>query len=693
MIHFIVLYLLSCAVAFGQGYVWNPFTKRLDKVGTGGGGAAGYATIQDEGVDLTPRPTINFTGAGVTAADDAVNLRTNVSIGGGGGGAGLNSFTGSLPIVTGGTLTDPTVKFGYNFTSTITAATYTVVAGDCGTIKRFFNATGVAVSLPLLAYPCVILFFNDNVGPAVITASSGDINGDTTLVLQSQEGASLSLHQGVAFWRGITVTGRVQSGTASPAAARCNESTEAGQLYVRTDAAAADSSLYVCANNGVGTYAWEGPIGGAGGGGGASQFSDLTDFKATATSGSTLTIAPGLAAVGNYAYPTSIGGAITFSGGTGSAVVFLDETGTLITQAATGITQSALTGQMTFQNASTPTIPETAVPICHLAVSAGTYTITTCGEATRVRNSANKAGNGLIKTVSNGVSVFAVDPAVVCLTTGNCTSGVSSGAGAPSGASCTSLTVGTGYTDTNVGGDDWKCRKVASATYLWIPTASPSAATSIRYRDDLVAGLSVSGNGSDGNLQLTQVGTGSLAFLAGEASHYGIRRYTSGTTTDNNGGAVLSGGSNLVPNLATTTGFFARLVLRTDPSSLTSAVYCAGFCGSTGSLSTSLAALFFDKGAAHTTWHFRTATAGTATGTDTDTGVTVTTAQWADVSIWSLVAGTVCYSLNGGAETCHSANVPPSATSLAILSGTRSGPSAYAVDIDLLEFTMWGLTR
>lgn len=38
--------------------------------GTGTGG--GYSTVQDEGVDLTARTKINFTGAGVTATDSGV---------------------------------------------------------------------------------------------------------------------------------------------------------------------------------------------------------------------------------------------------------------------------------------------------------------------------------------------------------------------------------------------------------------------------------------------------------------------------------------------------------------------------------------------------------------------------------------------------------------------------------------------
>ena len=43
-------------------------------------GAGGYATVQEEGSNLTARTTLNFVGAGLTAADDAGNSRTNVSV-------------------------------------------------------------------------------------------------------------------------------------------------------------------------------------------------------------------------------------------------------------------------------------------------------------------------------------------------------------------------------------------------------------------------------------------------------------------------------------------------------------------------------------------------------------------------------------------------------------------------------------
>lgn len=50
-------------------------------------GAGGYVTMQEEGSDLTARTKLNFVGAGFTAADDAGNVRTNVT---------LNTFLNTL---------------------------------------------------------------------------------------------------------------------------------------------------------------------------------------------------------------------------------------------------------------------------------------------------------------------------------------------------------------------------------------------------------------------------------------------------------------------------------------------------------------------------------------------------------------------------------------------------------------------
>lgn len=58
----------------------------LSSSGGGGGSSSfdgGYSLVQDEGVDLTKRSTIDFTGAGVTCTD--TGAKTQCTIAGGGG--------------------------------------------------------------------------------------------------------------------------------------------------------------------------------------------------------------------------------------------------------------------------------------------------------------------------------------------------------------------------------------------------------------------------------------------------------------------------------------------------------------------------------------------------------------------------------------------------------------------------------
>lgn len=65
-----------CARRGTVGYVY----------GTGAAGSSGYATVQDEGVSLTARTSIDFVGAGVTCTD--TGAKTSCSIPGGGAGSG-----------------------------------------------------------------------------------------------------------------------------------------------------------------------------------------------------------------------------------------------------------------------------------------------------------------------------------------------------------------------------------------------------------------------------------------------------------------------------------------------------------------------------------------------------------------------------------------------------------------------------
>ena len=80
------IYRASC----DGGIVCTKTGQTLTIIGTGSGGGSGsssfdggYNVVQDEGVPLTKRTTIDFTGAGVTCTD--TGAKTQCTIAGGGG--------------------------------------------------------------------------------------------------------------------------------------------------------------------------------------------------------------------------------------------------------------------------------------------------------------------------------------------------------------------------------------------------------------------------------------------------------------------------------------------------------------------------------------------------------------------------------------------------------------------------------
>lgn len=66
---------------------------------SGGGGSSdfdgGYNLVQDEGVDLTKRTTVDFTGAGVTCTDTGAKTSCDIPSGGSGGASPLSLILGT----------------------------------------------------------------------------------------------------------------------------------------------------------------------------------------------------------------------------------------------------------------------------------------------------------------------------------------------------------------------------------------------------------------------------------------------------------------------------------------------------------------------------------------------------------------------------------------------------------------------
>jgi hypothetical protein len=91
----------------------------ISATGAGTGGGGGYATIQEEGSNLTQRTTMNFIGAALTAADDAGNTRTNVSAHTSVNSIAVTPTNGQIPIGNGTnfTVVAPTAGQGIQITT------------------------------------------------------------------------------------------------------------------------------------------------------------------------------------------------------------------------------------------------------------------------------------------------------------------------------------------------------------------------------------------------------------------------------------------------------------------------------------------------------------------------------------------------------------------------------------------------
>jgi len=206
-----LIFFLSLA-AFGQGYVFNPFTNNLDKVGSSGGGSgsAPYTadvtaqttltvTAATHGKGTTPLPQSCLNGASsprtgatcsFTVADNGDVVYTwspaftgKVVIDGGGVGAdGPAGATGA---------TGPAGPAGAaTFTGNAqTGTTYALTSANCGQAITFSNASAVAVSLPstALADGCTIAVKNIGAGDVTITPLSGTISGASSVVMSTGE--------------------------------------------------------------------------------------------------------------------------------------------------------------------------------------------------------------------------------------------------------------------------------------------------------------------------------------------------------------------------------------------------------------------------------------------------------------------------------------------------------------------------
>lgn len=132
---------LTLAAGSGISITTNATTDTITITNTGGGGS-GYSTIQEEGSSLTQRATMNFVGAGITAADDAGNTRTNVTLD-----STLNAMAG-IGYVDSPEATWTPAGGGFTGTTAPTTPTYSYAYQQLGKVvnAQFWFKWGVAGS-------------------------------------------------------------------------------------------------------------------------------------------------------------------------------------------------------------------------------------------------------------------------------------------------------------------------------------------------------------------------------------------------------------------------------------------------------------------------------------------------------------------------------------------------------------------
>lgn len=178
---------------------------------------------------------------------------------------------------------------------------------------------------------------------------------------------------------------KVITGSGAPLSANCDAANEVGNVYARTNGAAAYATFYVCGNTAASTYAWE--LYSTGGSVSSGAAGSLSYYATTGTALSPLTTASGILTWLTTPSSSNLRSAVTDETGTGALVFGTSPTLTtpalgtpsaIVLTNGTGLPASAITGQFA-TNAQTSTYQVLAADFTScktIIVASGTFTIT-----------------------------------------------------------------------------------------------------------------------------------------------------------------------------------------------------------------------------------------------------------------------------------------------------------------------------
>jgi hypothetical protein len=305
--------IIDAGAACGTGTVGAGTSGQFGLYSANGSAIGGHTLVASDIPALNYQAPITFTGngartassTGAITANDCAKWDSNGNIVDAGAACGSGG-SGNLPTQSG--------NAGYLMSNGTTATWGNIVTGgsgalDCSSTPGVCDIVTAVVPLKAASNSWVGL---------------NDFSGAPALRLVSQSG---------------------------PPTSGCALSTDVGKVYTRSDAAAANSTLYICSLVAASSYGWELVQSAGGSGGGGSGSTSLPIYNAAGALQSGLHMVSGRGNFSGYTATLTFSGAAAFSSATSYACTVLDVSGsaspvgTAITSGTTvNLTDSAGTG-------------------------------------------------------------------------------------------------------------------------------------------------------------------------------------------------------------------------------------------------------------------------------------------------------------------------------------------------------------